>query len=137
MAEIRNQKLSITPPDNGMVTVTVRYDASFSAAEHFLGLHGLGFRENIKLFGEDAGLRGDDDDLHITLSNQLIALPAGEGPVSVARSVSKKVARSELQEDPSFLFVKDADEIYARITVTPLGLPVGDNERTLTVVIPG
>ncbi|SRR6266545_1880460 len=137
MAEIRKPKLSITPPENGFVTVTVQYDAAFSALEHFLAQHGLIYRETIRLFGEDAGLRGPDDDLHIILANQNVPLPPGEGPVVVHRVASQRVSRDALQEDGSIIFIPDADEIFARITLTPLGLPVGDEERTLTVVVPG
>lgn len=134
--EIRNQRLTISPPNNGNVTVTVRYDAVFSALEHFLGLNGLGFQERVQLFGEDSALRGADDPLKI-VSLMNIAMPNGTGPVVVPRTVTKVLERKELQEDPSIIFVPDADEIFARITVTPLGTFSGDTERTLTTVVPG
>ena len=105
MAEIRKPKLSITPPENGFVTVTVQYDAAFSALEHFLAQHGLIYRETIRLFGEDAGLRGPDDDLHIILANQNVPLPPGEGPVVVHRVASQRVSRDALQEDGSIIFI--------------------------------
>lgn len=134
--EIRNQKLTIAPPNNGTVSVTVRYDAVFSALERFLGQNGLAFQERIQLFGEDSALRGADDPLKI-LSTANIPMPAGTGPVSVPRTITKVLERKELQEDPSIVFVPDADEIFARVTVTPLGTWAGDTERTLTVVVPG
>ncbi|WNG59304.1 hypothetical protein F0U59_34740 [Archangium gephyra] len=92
--------------------------------------NGLSFDETLVLVGKDAGV---DDPLHSFSGPTPIPIPAGVGPVQVARTLQRVVPRSALQEDSA---PNNADEIFARITVTPSGPPVGDTDNTAIVVLP-
>jgi hypothetical protein len=129
MPTINNPKLTVTltPPfDDGvqlieMRKLTIKYTAVFNAFEVSLAGAGLGvtFQEQITIFGVDpGGSLGANQALGP--GSSLPAATLSVTTTTINRTVTRKVTRSLLQEDP---IAGDHDEIRCRIQIVPIGLP--------------
>lgn len=107
MATISNLKLSIKKGSKTS-SVKVTYDICFSYCERLAD----------SVFVEKVTLRGDDpinDDHLLTMANNCVKATSA----CVSRSYSRTVNNSVLNEDPKILWIKQSDEIYARVTLSP------------------
>jgi hypothetical protein len=101
------------------VTVSVTYNAVFTAFERQLAGLGMGFHEHLDVFGIDppGSLTGT---LLDTFPLTPFAVTVGAGAQVVPRSVQMVIPRPALQEDTA---LGDADEIRVRIRIHAVGLP--------------
>ena len=112
MATITGRTLSVVNLDDTRVTLTVSYTLTPSNIER---LAGSVFSEDIRLIGNDPGVA---DDIVITIFPAAV-FAVGDA-VNVARTRSRNVLKSALNEDPAFAATgaELSDEVFARITIT-------------------
>ncbi|MCB4800187.1 hypothetical protein [Neotamlana laminarinivorans] len=107
MATITNLQLDIKKGSSSS-DVTVSYELCFSHCE----------RLDETVFVETITLRGDDpisDDHLTTISNTCVKATKA----CIKRKFTRKVNNSVLNEDPKILWVKQSDEVYARVALLP------------------
>jgi hypothetical protein len=100
------------------VTVTVTYDAEFSALERQLAGLGMTFHDHLDIFGMDppASLTGT---FIQTFPRAPIAVTVGAVPQIIPRSAQMVVPRAVLDEDAGV----NNDEIRVKIRIHSVGLP--------------
>jgi len=126
MPTISNLTFAISSRDFSNVTLDVAYTVQRTTLERFLGDHGLGFEERIRIIGDDPG-EATDQVMH-ALPSVLIGFEPGELVATRARQVT--VPRSSLNEDPgmrqlpgqSFPTTPNPDQLFARVEVGYVGL---------------
>jgi hypothetical protein len=101
------------------VTLTVTYNAVFTAFERQLAGLGMTFHEHLDVFGIDppGSLTGTQ---LATFPLATLAVTAGAGPQTIARSAQMVMTRAALDEDPAF---GNPDEISVKIRIHSIGLP--------------
>ena len=101
------------------VTLTVTYNAVFNAFERQLAGLGMTFHEHLDVFGIDppGSLKGTQ---LATFPLATLAVTAGAGPQTIARSAQMVMTRAALDEDPAF---GNPDEISVKIRIHSIGLP--------------
>ena len=101
------------------VTLDVTYNAVFTAFERQLAGLGMTFHEHLEVFGIDppGSLTGTQ---LATFPLAALAVTAGAGPQTIARSAQMVMARAALDEDPAF---GNADEIRVKVRIHSIGLP--------------
>jgi len=106
------------------VRVRVTYNVVFSAFERNLAGLGMQFVERISTLGVDPP-GSTTGTVLAEFPIQLIVVPAGGGPISIARNREIVVTRVQLDEDSNILLPPDvdADEIRCRIRIQSTGLP--------------
>ena len=129
MASLSNPGLNInlvSGSSNADTVATIR--VALTPFELFLiNNAGLRLRLRCRLWGEDSGLTGDDDNL-FTYPPQLIN---GAGEFTFRAPVS----RATLDEDSGFLGAGEGDEIYARFTLQSLepSFPINVSARSRNI----
>lgn len=127
MPTISNLSFTVSSRDFSTVTLDVAYTVQRTDVERFLGDHGLGFEERIRIIGDDPG-EATDQVMH-TFATQLIAFAPGELVATRSRQIT--VPRSSLNEDPggrstipgqSFPTTPNPDQLFARVEVAYVGL---------------
>jgi hypothetical protein len=118
MPSVNSAALTLTTTGQ-TVTLSVSYNAVFTAFERQLAGLGMTFHEHLDVFGIDppGSLTGT---LLDTFPLTPFTVSAGAGPLIVPRSVQMDMTRSELQEDTG---VGDSDEIRVKIRIHSVGLP--------------
>jgi hypothetical protein len=111
-------------------TIKVEYTANFTPFDRFLASGGLRFNERIEVLGVDPPSLTTGTILAVFVP-QTIPVTPGNTPLSVPRSRTLTVPRSQLDEDP------DDDEIRCRISIVPVGLPVTVTALTEAEVLLG
>jgi len=119
MPQTNNRQLTLTTVGSN-VTISVTYNAVFTAFERRLAGLGLKFRERIEVIGIDPAGGTAGTVLHsFPVTNY--AVTDGDAPQTIPRNdVSKTVTRASLQEDAA---LGDNDEIRCRIRIQAVGLP--------------
>ena len=123
MPGTNSRNLTLTR-EGGNVRVNVTYNVVFSAFERNLAGLGMQFIERISTLGVDPP-GSTTGTVLAEFPAQLIPVPPGSGPISVARNREIVLTRAQLDEDPSVVIGPefDADEIRCRIRIQSAGLP--------------
>lgn len=119
MAEIKNATLTLDIIEaTGQVKLTVNYDLLPNAFEWSLGKQGMQFKDHITIHGKDGTTVGPALTLTDPFTDVTYGVSAAAAPELLDRPARSKItSRASLQEDPT---AGDADELIARIRVTPL-----------------
>lgn len=114
MATISNPVLTVTGLNATTVTVRVTYSLLPSTVEK---LAGTVFSETIQLIGDDPGVVGDT--VITTFPLDAFAVSSATPAAGVARTRSRTVLKSAMNEDPVFLTTgaEETDQTFARITL--------------------
>jgi len=125
MPTVNSQNLTLIR-EGANVRVRVTYNVVFTAFERNLAGLGMQFVERISTLGIDPP--GSTTGTVIAAAEfpaQLITVPPGGGPISIARNREIVVTRVQLDEDSSIFLPPDvdADEIRCRIRIQSFGLP--------------
>jgi hypothetical protein len=134
MATISVPTFTVANVNATTVLLTVTYTLTPNATEK---LAGTVFSENIQAIGDDPGVAGD-----IVVTNfpvQLFAVNAAT--VNVARTRTRNVLKSNMNEDPAFLATgaEQSDEVFCRVTLSyaanppiPAAIPPATNSNTVS-----
>lgn len=118
MPSVNSLSLTLTTVGDN-VTITITYNAVFTAFERQLAGLGMAFGSREDVIGIDPpnSLTGTQ----ITSFPQLtFPVTVGSGALSLPQNRSMTVPRATLQEDPT---LGDSDEIRVRIRIRSVGLP--------------
>ncbi len=127
MASIQPITLRISPTlPNGMVSVDISYVVS--ASNHDLASE-QNYREVCVLIGDDTPGDGTDDIIRTVVDQTLVF--SGTFPHQ-SRAIQFFMPASQLNEDAGTFF--DADEIRARVTLTPI--PTSRESNLVQVNVP-
>jgi hypothetical protein len=118
MATIYDLKLELLSHDKKAHIVKLRVSYKVRLRQVERSMLGLLFKETIKLMGADPGT----DAFLYQFPTQYFAT---EADGVVVRSREAVLGSEVLDEDSSFFGIGGGDEVYARVTVSPL-LPSGD-----------
>ena len=112
MATISGATLDIANVNATTVRLTINYTLAPNNVEQ---LAGTVFRENIEVIGDDPGVLTDIPVTAFPTQNFAVSTTTP----TVARTRTRNVLKSALNEDPLFLAngAEEADEILARITL--------------------
>lgn len=131
MATVANMNLSIVRQvANAEITLT--YDIVFSSFDQATD---LAYFESWRLIGDDTGQDGEDGvagDDAISMGFTAVATVSSNGAASIARTKTKTLAWSALNEDTGALF--SDDEIRAVVTLTPQLPAVTSRESAMVLV---
>ena len=105
MASLTNPTFTVTPQAGDIVHVVAKVNVNFNAFEKFMISQGLAVTVSCRMWGEDSGLNGGDDNL-FSMGSKAVS---NSGTVQFSRNVAK----SWLDED-----WEGRDEIYARFSLS-------------------
>ncbi|HEY0458614.1 MAG TPA: hypothetical protein VGC97_05630 [Pyrinomonadaceae bacterium] len=130
MASIKPITLTIVPnPNNGKFIVNVNYVVSASPNDVATEQN---YREVCQLIGDDTPGDGTDDIIKTLRDGTLVF----DGIFShLTRNIQLEMNRSDLDEDRG-LITPEADEIRARVTLTPIPATLESNQIVLPAIDP-